>query len=591
MQSRRNAPVSLTDRWGALYVFKMPQVSSLCRAALFGLADATGVEAIAKSSATSAGAKGIASRCLLKLILPITLILLIAAPQLFGGQAQTSAPRMQAAPVTNVSVDGSEQMFATMCALLASGFEANVSAENWRPVRAQLRDRMQHQQGPAVDAVRAFYKQHELADPGAVLSQYIWFGLVAGPAPKFQPTLRRDDLPPEVIALEGFSELLAAYYKEQGIGRLWRQMQPVYNSEIEELHESVSQVVFVASNYLRELFDPGNARTFTIIVEPLVGRITNVRNSGDHYAIVLSGGGDVPVDVVRHAYLHFLLDPLPLQYSHVTAVKRPLYEMATHAPRLESDLKDDYASYFAECLVRAVELKLKRSSPGEREAAMDRDDSDGFVFVRPLFTALAKFEGSEPSMKIYFPEMVRSIDLPSEIKRVQALTFAAVEASPKPSDATSQEAVSRRAAHPAAPSTVPNDSEAIAALTEGERRIAEKNPRAAEVEFQRVLGKYPEQPRAWYGLGLVALLDHDGPKAKEVFGRLTTGEHAATSDPLVLAWSHIYLARILDDEGQIEQAKNEYQAALSVNGGPEQARQAAQKELAAAQGQKQPERP
>jgi tetratricopeptide (TPR) repeat protein len=187
--------------------------------------------------------------------------------------------------------------------------------------------------------------------------------------------------------------------------------------------------------------------------------------------------------------------------------------------------------------------------------------------------------------------MVRGIDLPSEIKRVQALKFAPVETSPKPSDATSQEAVSRRAAHPAAPSTVPNDSEAIAALTEGERRIAEKNPRAAEVEFQRVLSKYPEQPRAWYGLGLVALLDHDGPKAKEVFGRLTTGEHAATSDPLVLAWSHIYLARILDDEGQIEQAKNEYQAALSVNGGPEQARQAAQKELAAAQGQKQPERP
>jgi hypothetical protein len=59
----------------------------------------------------------------------------------------------------------------------------------------------------------------------------------------------------------------------------------------------------------------------------------------------------------------------------------------------------------------------------------------------------------------------------------------------------------------------------------------------------------------------------------------------------VLTWSHIYLARILDDEGQLEQAKNEYQAALSVTGGPEQARQAAQKGLAAAQGQKQPERP
>ena len=80
-----------------------------------------------------------------------------------------------------------------------------------------------------------------------------------------------------------------------------------------------------------------------------------------------------------------------------------------------------------------------------------------------------------------------------------------------------------------------------------------------------------------YGIGLVALLDRDAVRAKEVFGRLTTGDHAATQDPMVLTWSHIYLARIYDDEGQAEAAKTEYQAALAVTGGPEQAKQAAQK--------------
>ena len=49
-----------------------------------------------------------------------------------------------------------------------------------------------------------------------------------------------------------------------------------------------------------------------------------------------------------------------------------------------------------------------------------------------------------------------------------------------------------------------------------------------------------------------------------------------------MTWSHIYLARIYDDEGQTDQAKTEYQAALAVNGGPEQAKQAAQKGLATA---------
>jgi hypothetical protein len=517
-------------------------------------------------------------------------VLCVVAALPLAGSAQTPLPRPrpQSAPVTNVTVDGSEAMFTTMCALLAAGFEADVSADNWQPFRAQIRERVQHQEGPAVEALREFYHQHEITDPGQMLSRYIWFGLVSGAAPKFVPILRRDELPPEVLALEGFSEILSDYYKEQNIGQLWKQVQPIYNGEIERLHESVSQIVFLASGYLRQIQDPSNPRTFTIVVEPLVGRITNVRNFGDHYSIVLSGRNEIPSDVIRHAYLHFLLDPLPLEYPHVVAVKRPLFEKAARAPRLAADLKEDFPSYFAECTVRAVELKLKRMSPGEREAAMDRDDEDGYVLVRPLFLALANFEKSEPSMKIYFPEMLRTIDTAAEAKRIEAVKFAPGESAAKVDDPASEEVVRLRRA---VPTTVPNDPEAIAALTEGERRIAEKSPRAAEASFQKVLAKYPEQPRAWYGLGLVALMEHDGARAKQVFGRLTMGEHAAMQDPMVLAWAHVYLARIYDDEGQAQLAKTEYQAALGVEGGPEQARQAAQKGLAASAGQKPVERP
>lgn len=506
-----------------------------------------------------------------------------ATPAAKTPQAPAPPPKprttYQAADNSSVSVDGREAMFTTMCALLASGFESDVSADNWHPLRAQLRERMQQQQGSAVEAVRQFYQQHRLADPGATLSRFLWFGLVSGPAPKFEPVLRRDELPPDVIALEGFSEILSNYYKEQNIGRLWRQVQPVYNSEIERLHESLSQIVFVATGYLRELLDPSSPRTFTIVVEPLVGRITNVRNFGDHYAIVLSGADDIPVDVVRHAFLHYLLDPLPLQYSHVVAVKRPLFEKAALAPRLAQDLRDDFPSFFAECTVRAVELKLRRMSPGEREAALNANDADGYILVRPFFLALPKFEQSEPAMRLYFPDLVRSIDVTAEAKRIETIKFAEAASTKQAYDATRQEEVARQ--QRMRPLTVPNDPEMIAALTEGERHIAEKNPRAAEASFQKVLAKYPDQPRAWYGLGVVAMLEQDGARAKQIFGRLTTGEHAAIHDPLVLAWSHVRLATVYDIEGQAELARAEYQAALAVEGGPEQARKAAQKGLAA----------
>lgn len=488
--------------------------------------------------------------------------------------AQASAARTRTAVASHVTVDGSEAMFTTICALLAAGFEANISADNWSAFRAQMRDRLQHQEGPAVQALREFYQTHRVRDEGLMLSRYLWFGLVSGPAPNFPLTLRRDELPPEVLTLEGFSEVLSNYYKEQQIGQLWRQAQPIYNREIGRLHEAISQVVFVSSGYLRDMSDSSSPRTFTIVVEPLVGRITNVRNFGDHYAIVLSGAEEIPVDVVRHAYLHYLLDPLPLQYPHVVATKRPVFEKAALAPRLHAALKDDFSSYFAECAVRAVELKLKRMSPGEREAAMQRDDEDGYVLVRPLFVALTKFEQSEPSMKFFFPDWVRGVDANAEVKRVAAIHFA--EAAPVPEADGSEEKVAHRISPPA---TVPNDSEAIALLTEGERHIAERNARAAEIAFRRVLAKYPDQIRAWYGLGLVAVMDHDGPRAKQVFGRLISGEHAATQDPMVLAWSHVYMGRIYDGDGEQERAKTEYQAALQVQGGPDQARQAAQKGL------------
>jgi hypothetical protein len=517
----------------------------------------------------------------------VILFVMAAGASIAQAQAPMQRPRPKAAPASTATIDVSEAMFTTMCALYTAGYEADVSPDTWNAFRAQMRERLRQQQGPAVDALKEFYRGHQFRDPASMLSRFVWFGLVSGPAPKFQPVLRRDELPPEVLDLEGFSEILSNYYTEQKIGVLWRSVQPVYNREIERLHDPVSQVLFVATTYLRAVVDPATPRTFTVIVEPLVGRITNARNFADHYAIILSGNDAIPTDVVRHAYLHFLLDPLPLQYAHVVAVKRPLYEIAAKAPRLAPALTDDFASWFGECTVRAVEIKLRRMSPSEREVALQSNDVDGYVLVRPLFLALAGYEKSEPSFSASFADLARGIDVRAEQLRVAAIQFAPAQGTQQVKDLSSEDLARRRARV----TTLPGDQEAIAALTEGEKRIAEKNPRAAEDSFKGVLAKYPNQTRAWYGIGLVALLDHDAVRAKAVFGRLTSGEHAALQDPMVMAWSHVYLGRIFEDEGQLEQAKTEYQAVLTVQGAPAQAQQAAEKGLGELDLRKPSERP
>jgi hypothetical protein len=68
-------------------------------------------------------------------------------------------------------------------------------------------------------------------------------------------------------------------------------------------------------------------------------------------------------------------------YPRVVVVKRPVFELAA-APQLPRDLQRRRTMVFKECTVRAVELKLKKASPGKR-VALRTNDSAGLVMVRP----------------------------------------------------------------------------------------------------------------------------------------------------------------------------------------------------------------
>src|SRR5574337_210447 len=108
---------------------------------------------------------------------------------------ESAAPAGSPRAPGNVTVDSNLQLFAAMCALHAAGFEAEVSATSLHPVRARLRGELLRQQGPAAEALRAFYREHLLSDTGATLSRYVSFALVAGPPPKFSYVLRHEELP------------------------------------------------------------------------------------------------------------------------------------------------------------------------------------------------------------------------------------------------------------------------------------------------------------------------------------------------------------------------------------------------------------
>ncbi len=475
-----------------------------------------------------------------------------------------------------VSVDTRPQLFVVLCALDAAGFDAGARTANETPGRVQLRRRMLALQGSAVDALRAYYKEHALADSGATFSRFVSFALAAGPPPRFDFELRRDELPPDALALEGFNQILANFYREAKIDDLWKFYQPDYEAGAESYRGPVSELVLVVTSYLREIIRPSSPRTFSVYVDPLAGGKINFRNYGDHYEMVVSPSLNPPMNAIRHAFLHFILDPIAIRYRTDASVAFPVLEYAAHAPRLPVDLRDDFPAFFDECLVRAVELRLSHLSPADLASAIDGAESSGYVLVRPIYAGLSGFEKSEPAMGYYLPDLIKGIDVAAETRRLRGVKFADAGTG---DDSDLDPGTLHQAALKSVPSVDPVEGD----LAEGQRQISARNGAAASASFEKVLASHPDDLRATYGLAVASALLGQPDRARELFAKVIAasknppGGAVAQPDPSNLSWSHIYLGRMYDVEGQRDLAVAEYRAALAVSGAPESARTAAQR--------------
>jgi len=309
-------------------------------------------------------------------------------------------------------------------------------------------------------------------------------------------------------------------------------------------------------------------------VEPLAGGKTIFRNFGDRYAMVVRPSSDPPMDDIRHAFLHFLLDPIAIRYRVEAARAAPLLQDAARAPLLPVDLRDDYAAFFDECLVRAVELRLRHLAPTDLASAIDQAEGSGYVLVRPIYAGLSGFEKSDPAMGYYLPDLIRGIDVAAEQRRLRGVKFA------EASSVQEGPAENVRAAAPKAPvSSDPVEEE----LAEGQRQISARNGAAAAASFEQVLALHPDDLRATYGLAVASALQGKPDQARDLFSKVIAAAEnplagqGSKPDPSNLSWSHIYLGRMYDVEGKRDLAILEYRAALTVTGAPDSARTAAQR--------------
>lgn len=471
---------------------------------------------------------------------------------------------VRAAPPEQGQLDGNETLFTVMAAINAAGYDSDLANPANSPLRKAVRDYLGQKKLASVEDLKKFFAAHRQKDNGAELSQYVSFALCAGPPPDFKFRLKLPELPPDVAPLIGFNELLAEFYKEANIADIWAKSQGLYDKAIGEYQGPVVQGLTQVNAYLRNPTSGSVGRHFQIYLDLLSApNQIHSRSYRDDYFIVLSPSPDPQADEVRHAYLHYLLDPVVMKYAEQLDKTRPLIDFAQGAPALEQSYKDDFFLLVTECLIKAIEARL---TPGaaKKQAIVDQAAREGFILTPAFAELLPEYEKQDQAFRLNFKDMATAIDLKKESKRLDGIKFATERAFKK---ARVVEAVQP-----------PELTGVFRLMADADALYEAKLYDQAREAYMKVL-REPDQAsihaKAYYSLARIAARQNDGDLAEKLFQKTIE----MNSDEATRAWCYVYLARLLDAQGERAQSVKHYQTALAIPGITKSAKDAAEKGL------------
>jgi tetratricopeptide (TPR) repeat protein len=464
---------------------------------------------------------------------------------------------VQAATPERGQLDASPTLFAVMAAINAAGYDTDAASPNNSPLREIVRKELAGKQIPVVSALKDFYAEHHKNDATADLSQYISYALSVDGPPKFALKGRAVETPPDAVPLAALSPLLAEFYREADIEDLWQRAQPSFEQAIERYHEPVAEAVLQVNGFLRNETSGTSGASFQIYVD-LLGAPNQIqtRSYGRNYYVVITPSPEPRVRDVRHAYLHYLLDPFATRHEEIIMRKRGLSDHAQRAPALDASFKSDYLLLVTESLIKAIEARLDRQ-PAEVNQAM----LEGYILTAYFAEHLPVYLKQEQAMRFYYPQMIDAIDLKREDARLSPIEF------------VSQAPV--RAVKVVEAPRPPEPKGVYKTLAAAEQAYTDRDLEAARQLFLKALeetGDRPLHAKAYYGLARIAAREKNPEMAERLF------EKTLENDPLPQekAWSLVYLGRLSDAAGEREQATRRYREALAVEGASPAAHEAAE---------------
>jgi tetratricopeptide (TPR) repeat protein len=509
------------------------------------------------------------------------------------GIQQEKAPSLVDPAGPTISLVSSEPVFLMAAALNACGYDEGLDES--APVRKRVRDEINQALAKSEDArakrdkVCLFIAQHRMTGSERDISQYVSLALYLTPPPEMETSAELTEMPPDSTQVVEIVPLLKDFVAAADLHGIWLAVHRIYDEEADRLHDPLSKMIVSTNLYLKLPASTYEGRRFVVVIEPLLSpHAVNARIYGTDYVVVVSPvDGQIRMGDVRHTYLHYVIEPL--LYARANAIDRtqPILKEIREAP-LEFRYRSDTVPLTVECLIKAIEARtmdtgvpaytipagVERSElpryeherqvyqqkvDAVRWATVRHDMTQGFVLTQYFYEQLIQFEKDPSSLKDTIGEMVYSMDVDQQVHRARYIEF------DKEADG---EVLGR-----SKPRKLTGLDLAEARLSTGDVATASAMARQALAVHSDTLESAAESARANFILARAAILTGHPEDAINGFQKTL----ANSKEPRLLAWSHIYLGRMLDLDCKRDQAVAEYKEALAARDGQQDTRLAAER--------------
>jgi len=507
--------------------------------------------------------------------------------------AQEKAPSLIDPAGPTVSLTNSEPVFVMAAALNACGY--NEGLEESAPIRQRVREELDQALARSEEArqkrdkVCLYIAQHRMTGSERDISQYISLALYLTPPPEMETSDELSEMPPDSTQVVEIVPLLKDFAAAVDLHGIWLSVHPIYDKEADRLHDPLSKMIVATNLYLKMPASTNYGLRFIVVIEPMLSpSVVNARIYGTDFIVIVSPvDGKIRMNDVRHTYLHYMIEPLLNARANAIDRTQPILKEIREAP-LEFRYRSDTVPLTIECLIKAIEARTmdtgvpeyKIPANAQREdmpkyehdrqvyqqkvdavrlATVHHDMTQGFVLTQYFYEQMMLFEKDPASLKDAIGEMVYSMDVDQQVHRARQIDF------DKESDG---EVLGR------------SQPRKLTGLDLAESRLASGDVATASALARQALGERNDSleavatgARANFILARAALVTGHPDEAVDRFQRAL----ATSKDQRILAWSHIYLGRMLDLECKRDEAVSEYQLGLATRDGQQDTRLAAER--------------